>query len=181
MLNATIMDVSLSRGRIGQDGEVDVSRYCFRSAWRVDLDPDALFDVLCDIGSYPRWWPQLRAVERVDHDTASVSARSVLPYTLRFRAQRAREDRAAGVLEVRLDGDLDGWSRWTLTPDHGRTALLYEQEVFVRGRVLRWLGLVGRPVLRLNHAWMMRSGRRGLARRVRDGLPAVGARPEPRA
>lgn len=142
------------------------SRYCFRSAWHVDVHPDALFDVLCDIGSYPRWWRQLRSVERIDDDTASVVCRSVLPYSLRLRAERATEDRAAGVLEVRLDGDLHGWSRWTLTPEQGRTALVYEQEVVVRGRVLQWLGLVGRPVLRLNHAWMMRCGRLGLGRWV---------------
>jgi hypothetical protein len=90
----------------------------------------------------------------------------VLPYTLRLRAHRAREDPAERVLEVRLDGDLHGWSRWTLTPWHGRTALVYEQEVVVRGRVLRWVGFVGRPVLRLNHAWMMRGGRLGLDRWV---------------
>jgi len=142
------------------------SRYRFRSAWTVDMDADQLFDVLADIASYPHWWPQLRSVERVDDDTAAVVCRSALPYTLRLRARRAREDRDALVLEVRLDGDLHGWSRWTLTPRQGRTALVYEQEVVVSGRVLRWVGFLGRPVLRLNHAWMMRGGRVGLDRWV---------------
>jgi uncharacterized membrane protein len=145
---------------------VNVDRYRFRSAWQVDADPDAVFDVLCDIGSYPRWWRQLRSVERIDDDTASVEARSALPFTLRFSAARATEDRAAGVLAVRLDGDLDGWARWTLTAGHGRTAVVYEQEVVVRGRMLRWAGTLARPVLRLNHAWMMRCGRVGLDRWV---------------
>jgi hypothetical protein len=143
---------------------VKASTYCFRSAWGVDLHADKLFDVLSDIASYPRWWPQLRSVERIDDDTAAVRCRSALPYTLRLHARRAREDRDAGVLEVRLHGDLDGWSRWTLTPRHEGTALVYEQEVVVRGRMLRWAGLVGRPVLRLNHAWMMRGARLGLHR-----------------
>lgn len=142
------------------------SRYCFRSAWTVDLDADRLFDVLSDIASYPRWWPQLRSVERVDDDTAAVECRSALPYTLRLRARRAREDRGARVLEVRLDGDLLGWSRWTLAPRRDGTALVYEQEVVVRGHVLRLLGFVGRPVLRLNHRWMMRGARVGLDRWV---------------
>jgi hypothetical protein len=137
-------------------------RYCFRSAWMVDLDADRLFDVLSDIAAYPRWWPQLRSVERVDDDTAAVECRSALPYTLRLRAQRAREDREARVLEVRLDGDLHGWSRWTLTPRQDRTLLVYEQEVVVRGHLLRGLGFVARPVLRLNHRWMMRGARLGL-------------------
>jgi Polyketide cyclase / dehydrase and lipid transport len=145
---------------------VELRRYRFRSAWHVDVCKDALFDVLCDIASYPRWWPQVRSVERIDDDTASVVCRSALPYQLRMRAARAREDREAGALEVRLTGDLDGWSRWTLRPDGDRTALLYEQEVVVHGRMLRWLGVVGRPVLRLNHRWMMRSARLGLHRWV---------------
>lgn len=145
---------------------VKLSRYRFRSAWHVDVAYDALFDVLSDIASYPHWWRQIRSVDRIDDDTASVVCRSVLPYDLRLCAARACEDRAGGALEVRLTGDLDGWSRWTLRPSGARTALVYEQEVVVHSRVLRLLGLVGRPLLRLNHAWMMRSGRLGLNRWV---------------
>jgi hypothetical protein len=146
---------------------VDLSRYRFRSAWHVDLAADSLFEVLSDIASYPHWWRQVRSVERIDDDTATVVCRSVLPYDLRLRAERAREDRAAGALEVRLSGDLDGWSRWTLRSEGHRTALVYDQEVVVHGRLLRGLGLVARPLLRANHAWMMRSGRVGLERWVR--------------
>lgn len=141
--------------------------YRFRSAWHVPADRDRIFDVLADIGAYPRWWPQVRSVDRVDEDTAALVCRSVLPYDLRMRAARAREDRDSGALEVRLSGDLDGWSRWTLRVEGSGTALLYEQEVVAHGQMLRLLGLVGRPFLRLNHAWMMRCGRVGLARWVR--------------
>jgi hypothetical protein len=143
---------------------VQLNRYRFRSAWQVDADDDAVFEVLADFASYPRWWRQIRSVERIDDDTASVLCRSALPYALRLRAQRTCEDRERGALEVRLTGDLDGWSRWTLLPAGRRTTLVYEQEVVVHGRMLRWAGLVGRPVLRLNHAWMMRCGRLGLDR-----------------
>ena len=143
---------------------MQLSRYRFRSAWQVDADDDAVFDVLADFASYPRWWRQIRSVERIDEDTASVLCRSALPYVLQVRARRTCEDRERGALEVRLTGDLDGWSRWTLRPDGRRTSLVYEQEVVVHRATLRWAGLVGRPLLRLNHAWMMRSGRLGLAR-----------------
>jgi hypothetical protein len=151
---------------------VDLSRYCFRSAWHVDLVADALFDVLSDIASYPKWWREVRSVERIDDETAAVVCRSVLPYQLRLRAERVRDDRAAGALEVRLRGDLDGWSRWTLRPADPGTALVYEQEVVVHSRMLRGVGLVARPVLRANHAWMMRSARLGLERWVRSHAAA---------
>ncbi len=147
-------------------GGVNLSRYRFRSAWQVDVAYDALFDVLSDISSYPHWWRQIRSVDRIDEDTASVVCRSVLPYDLRLCAARTCEDRDRGALEVRLTGDLDGWSRWTLRRNGVRTALVYEQEVVVHSRVVRWLGLVARPALRANHAWMMRSGRLGLDRWV---------------
>jgi hypothetical protein len=150
---------------------VELSRYRFRSAWPVDVDQDTLFEVLSDIGSYPRWWRQVRSVERIDDHSASVVCRSVLPYDLRLRAARTREDRAGGALEVRLTGDLDGWARWTLRPAGAGTGLVFEQEVLVHSRLLRLLGLVGRPALLLNHAWMMRSGRVGLQRWVAAGTP----------
>lgn len=140
------------------------SRYRFRSAWHVDASRDAVFGVLADFASYPRWWRQIRSVERVDEDSAEVVCRSALPYRLELRAERTCQDPDRGVLEVRLSGDLDGWSRWTLAPAGRRTSLVYEQEVVVHGRLLRVAGLVGRPVLRLNHAWMMRGGRVGLDR-----------------
>lgn len=145
---------------------MDARSYRFRSAWTLDADEETVFALLADIASYPQWWPQVRSVERVDDETASVVCRSALPYDLRMRAARLREDRASGVLEVRLTGDLDGWSRWTVRPAGGQTALLYEQEVVAHGRLLSLLGLVARPLLRLNHRWMMRCGRRGLRRHI---------------
>lgn len=145
---------------------MQLSRYRFRSDWVVDASFDPVFDVLADIATYPEWWPQVRAVDRIDDDSASVVVRSALPYDLRVRVARAQQDRSAGVLEARLSGDLDGWCRWTLTPRGSRTGLVYEQQVVAHRRTLRVLGLVGRPALRLNHAWMMRRGRRGLERRI---------------
>lgn len=139
------------------------TRYRFEHAWTTPLEPDELFDVLADVEGYPRWWPQVRAVVRVDEETAHVVARSLLPYSLHLVLQRAVEDRAAGVLEARLGGQLDGWSRWHLTPEGaGSTRLVYEQEVTVRGRLLAAGSRMARPLLEANHAWMMRGGRRGL-------------------
>jgi hypothetical protein len=127
-----------------------------------------VYDVLADLPSYPRWWPQVRSVERIDDDSAHVVCRSLLPYSLRFDMFRARDDRGAGVLEARLVGDLDGWARWTVRAADGGAELLYEQQVTTPGPLLRSLARVGRPVLELNHAWMMRRGRRGLTRALAD-------------
>ncbi|HEX6246897.1 MAG TPA: SRPBCC family protein [Nocardioidaceae bacterium] len=141
--------------------------YRFEHAWSVPLPREELFEVLADVGGYPTWWPQVRAVARVDDDTAHVVARSVLPYTLDLVLVRAVEDPVRGVLEARLRGQLDGWSRWSLGREdgNGSTPLRYEQEVTVHGTLLATASRVARPLLEANHTWMMRGGRQGLLRR----------------
>lgn len=142
--------------------------YRFENRWCLPADRDELFDVLADVGTYPSWWPQVRAVARLDEDTAHVVARSLLPYSLDLVLTRAVEDRAAGVLEARITGQLDGWSRWTLKSVTRGTALRYEQEVTTPGALMAAASRVARPALVANHAWMMRGGRRGLLRLGRE-------------
>jgi hypothetical protein len=154
---------------------MELSNYRFKERWHLPASPDLVFDVLVDLASYPLWWPQVRSVEGIDDDSAHVICRSALPYALRFDTVRSREDRTAGVLEARLVGDLDGFSRWTVQPHAYGTELIYEQHVRTRRALLRWLAPVARPVLILNHAWMMRCGRRGLELRLSAGAAEPGA------
>lgn len=146
---------------------MDFNDYRFRSRWHVDADREAVFDTLADLPSYPRWWPQVRLVEPVDEQNATVVARSLLPYELRFTLTREMENRETGVLQVRIGGDLDGWARLTLHTGHRSCMLLYEQRVIVKRPLLRATAPFARPAFRWNHAFMMRSGERGLAAYVR--------------
>ncbi len=142
--------------------------YRFDNRWSVSADRDRLFDLLADLAAYPEWWPQVRAVARVDDDTAHVVARSLLPYSLDMVLTRVVEDRRSGVLEARLSGQLDGWCRWTLREARGLTDVVYEQEVTTPGRLMNAAAAVARPALVANHAWMMRGGRRGMLEAGRD-------------
>ncbi|WP_225799517.1 SRPBCC family protein [Streptomyces sp. NK15101] len=142
---------------------MDRYRYRFRCVWRLAAPPDAVYAVLRRAEEYPRWWPQVREVVPLDDTTGTARFRSLLPYDLLVTVRALRHDPAAGVLEIGLGGDLEGWARWTLTADGAGTRALYEQEVEVRARLLRLLAVPGRPVFRANHALMMRGGRRGLA------------------
>ncbi|MGH3509544.1 MAG: SRPBCC family protein, partial [Nocardioidaceae bacterium] len=126
----------------------------------------AVYDVLADVAAYPTWWPQVRSLESIDGESGWVACRSLLPYTLRFTMTATHRDRAGGVLGVRLDGDLDGLCRWTLHPEGGGTRLVFHQEVVTPRGLLRVATRFARPLLVLNHRWMIRSGRRGLARRL---------------
>jgi uncharacterized protein YndB with AHSA1/START domain len=145
---------------------MDWSHYRFRSVWRLDAPPAAVYRVLERPDAYPQWWPQVREVRRTGEGTGVLRFRSALPYDLVVTARATRQDPGRRVLEVSLSGDLDGWVRWTAAPEGPGTRLLFEQEVDVRKPLMRRLALPGRPFFLANHAAMMRAGRRGLRTRL---------------
>lgn len=148
-----------------------VRPFRFQHTWVVPAGTAATFAALADVDAYPRWWPQVRRVHRIDADSGHAYVRSLLPYTLDLVLTREVEDADAGVLRVRLGGDLEGWSEFRLepatrarhAPADAVTLARYAQEAVVTARGLDHLTPVAAPVLRLNHAWMMRAGERGLA------------------
>ena len=146
---------------------MDWNHYRFRSLWTLPAPPVTVYDALERPEDYPRWWPQVREVTRLDDTTGVIRIRSVLPYDMTFTAHQARRDPEAGVLETALSGDIEGWARWTVTPLGTGSLARYDQVVSVRKPLLRRLAVPGRPLFRANHALMMRSGRRGLLRHLR--------------
>ncbi|MFD5553485.1 SRPBCC family protein [Streptomyces sp. NPDC127068] len=160
---------------------MDWCHYRLHSRWDLPAPPGTVFAVLERAEEYPRWWPQVREVTpapgrtRDGQPAGTARFRSFLPYALVVTATRLRSDPAAGVLEVAMSGDLDGWARWTLAPGGLGTLARYEQEVEVRRPSMRRLAVPGRPFFLLNHAWMMRCGRRGLTALLRRGTqPGAG-------
>ncbi|MFF2851319.1 SRPBCC family protein [Streptomyces sp. NPDC058001] len=143
------------------------SHYRFRSVWDLPAGPAAVYAVLAEAEAYPGWWPQVREVTPVDDRSGTARFRSLLPYDLVVTATETRRDPAAGVLEIAMGGDLEGWARWTVRAAGTGTRALYDQEVEVRKALLRRLAVPGRPVFLFNHAWMMRAGRRGLTTRLK--------------
>ncbi|GGN17107.1 SRPBCC family protein [Streptomyces fuscichromogenes] len=145
---------------------MDWNHYRFRSLWPLPVPSSTVYEALRKVEEYPHWWPQVRSVHRLDDSAAELTVRSFLPYDLAFTAREARRDAAAGVLEISMTGDIEGWARWTITPDGTGTLARYEQVVDVGKPLLRRLALLGRPFFRLNHRLMMSSGRRGLLRHL---------------
>ncbi|WP_309062640.1 SRPBCC family protein [Streptomyces sp.] len=142
---------------------MDWNHYRFRSLWTLPAPAPVVYRALERIEDYPLWWPQVREVTRLDDTSGIVRIRSLLPIDLRAALRAGRRDAEAGILEVGLSGDIDGWARWTVTRlGPGGSLAHYEQEVDVRKPLLRRLAVPGRPAFRVNHALMMRAGRRGL-------------------
>lgn len=140
--------------------------YRFRDVWAIEAAAGRLFDALVDLANYPRWWPDIRAVSKVDEDTAEFTCRAVLPYDLVFRLHRAEQDERAGRLRVNMTGDLEGYVEGVVSAAaaHRPSAAQLEisQEVTVNKKLLRRLAPIARPLFRANHAAMMRRGHRGL-------------------
>jgi uncharacterized protein YndB with AHSA1/START domain len=141
---------------------MDWNRFHFRTQWPLPAKPAAVYAALEQAEEYPRWWPQVREVRRLDDTSGLITIRAVLPYDLVFTAREVRRDPAAGVLEIAMSGDLDGWARWTITADGDGSLARYEQVTEVTKPLLRRLAVPGRLVFRANHRLMMRAGRRGL-------------------
>jgi hypothetical protein len=153
---------------------MDLNRYAFRSVWLLHAPGDAVFEVLADLDSYPHWWPEVRLADRRDETTWSLTVRSFLPYDLVFFSTQTKRDRASGVLEASMRGDLDGFSRWTLTAAGTSCTAVFEEEVTADKPLLRRLAPVARPAFQANHGVMMRHGRAGLQTYLSGYAAALG-------
>lgn len=136
----------------------------FRESWTVPAPRDRVAALLLDLEHYPDWWPQVRAVAKVDDDHAWVLCRSTLPYTLDLLLTAVH--READLLETAISGDLVGSVRWRLSDAGAGTRLDYEQEVDLGSRVLRAAAVPLRPLLAWNHGRMMAGCRDGLRQRA---------------
>jgi hypothetical protein len=152
---------------------VDWNHYRFRSLWPLPAPASDVYRALERVEDYPRWWPQVREVTRLDDTSGVLRFRSLLPYELTATVREGRRDPAAGVLEVVMSGDMEGWARWTVAPRGFATLVRYDQEVVVRKPLLRRLAVPGRLLFRANHRLMMRAGRQGLAAHLAGGRQAV--------
>ena len=141
---------------------VNFNFYRFRSHWPLRASLQDVYAVLEDVESYPDWWPEIRVARRIDSDSGSMRVRSRLPYDLNFTLTRTRRDPAAGVLEARMEGDLEGFSRWTLTRSGELTLADFQEEVEVNRPLLKRLAPIAWPAFRANHRLMMHNGHRGL-------------------
>ena len=144
------------------------TEYHFTDSWHLAASRERVHDVLLDLEHYVDWWPQVRAVASAGPDDALVVCRSLLPYDLELHLHA--ESRDVGLLRVAIDGPISGYAAWRLTPVATGTRLDFEQRVRAVRSLFRAASYVARPLLRANHAWMMRGAREGLATCLR---PAV--------
>ena len=142
-------------------------RFRFSSTLNLAAPREQVHAVLVDLEFYGEWWPQVRAVAKLDAEKALVVCRSTLPYDLELHLTAV--SRSTDVLEVEINGPIRGWARYHLderTP--GVTVLRCEQEVYAVSRTMVFASYVARPLLVWNHRQMMRGLESGLRARLAE-------------
>ena len=142
----------------------------FATSFTLEAPRTRVHDVLLDLERYSEWWPQVRAVGKLDDDHALVVCRSRLPYDLDLVLTAvSREPRD---LEVGIDGPITGWARFRLDDGLRRssgvetTDVRFDQEVRAVAPSFVAASYVVKPLLRWNHDQMMRGLVAGLRERV---------------
>jgi hypothetical protein len=135
--------------------------YQFSSSFNLAAPRKRVHEVLVDLERYGDWWPQVRAVAKIDDDHALVVCRSTLPYGLELELTKVSE--AIDLLEVVIDGPIRGWARFHLA-ENGPviTSLRFEQEVYAEARMMALASYVVKPLLAWNHHRMMAGAEQGL-------------------
>jgi uncharacterized protein YndB with AHSA1/START domain len=138
------------------------SVYKFQSVWQLHAPPDDVFQALARLADYPLWWPEVKAVRAFGDESFELTCRSTLPYELRFTTKQTVRDPDGRTLEAHMEGELEGFSRWTLSALPTGTSATFDEEVVVNKSLLRKLEPIARPAFKVNHTRMMRNGERGL-------------------
>jgi hypothetical protein len=142
---------------------VDRNFYRFRSVWHLDASPTDVYDALERLPDYSTWWREVKESVRLSENAFHIRCQATLPYDLVFVSTQERRDPVERVLQARLHGDLDGFSRWNIgVAPAGGTDAVFEEEVVATKALLRRLAPVARPAFQANHYLMMRHGQAGL-------------------
>jgi hypothetical protein len=137
------------------------NNYHLITHWFVPGTPEDLYQVLSDIGQYPRWWPDafLNVQEEWEdgQQFASCHVRGYLPYTLQFRA-RIIEETFPYHFTVEASGDFNGRGIWSFEPHGSGVHTTYDWQVRVSKPLIRYLSFMFEPLFASNHYWAMGRG-----------------------
>jgi Polyketide cyclase / dehydrase and lipid transport len=149
----------------------------FSNSFTLEAPLSRVHDVLLDLERYSEWWPQVRAVGKLDDDHALVVCRSRLPYDLDLVLTAVSRD--PRELQVGIDGPISGWARFRLDEGPRRssgtsrrssgvetTDVRFDQEVRADAPSFVVASYLAKPLLRWNHDQMMRGLVAGLRERV---------------
>jgi hypothetical protein len=145
--------------------------YRFIEHWTIpDFTPLEVYEVISDARLLPEWWKGVYlATEPLDGQWTAprvggrirAAARGFLPYKLRFVLESTVLEEGR-IVEVRVQGDLDGCWRATFSVDGHGTRLDIEEQVMAKKPLIRVLSPLLKPLFAWNHFWTTPRGETGL-------------------
>lgn len=147
--------------------------YSFVTTWEVDAPVEPVWEAIAHPREWPGWWKGVVSVEELekgDDDGRGALHRytwkSALPYRLSFDMRVTTVEEPVR-LEGLASGELEGVGVWTFSADGpGTTVVRYEWDIRTTRPWMNAFAPLLRGAFEWNHDWVMRSGARGLARRL---------------
>ena len=147
--------------------------------WHIGADIYAVWQALNHPDYWPRWWPYVRAVEKLRSGDAegvgslyNIEWTSKLPYDITFEVETVEVVRNERIRAL-ARGQLNGQGLWELSPDESSTRVRYTWRVNLVQPWMRRMRFIAAPVFRWNHNVVMHQGGRGLADLLGATLLAV--------
>ena len=133
-----------------------------------DDDPARVWEQMSDVRQYRAWWSWLRefdATSLAEGEVWRCRVQPPAPYAVRFNVTLDEvEERQWIAATVR--GDIEGAASLELIPVRRGTDVHLVSSLSPRHPALRALALVGRPLVRMGHDWVLDSGAREFDRRA---------------
>ena len=133
-----------------------------RSERRFEFDaaPPALWAALGSVDDYPRWWPWLRRFDAralAPGEEWRCTVKPPLPYVVRFTI-RFDEVEVERRIDATVRGDIEGPAQLLIEPSAGGSAVTLTSSLRPTNTVLKAAALLGRPLVRYGHDWVLDIG-----------------------
>ena len=128
--------------------------------FRFDATPAALWAALGSVEDYPRWWPWLRRFDAralAAGEEWRCTVKPPLPYVVRFTI-RFDDVQPERRIAASVSGDIDGPALLRIEPDGDGCAVTLRSTLQPTNSVLRAAAVVGRPLVRYGHDWVLDIG-----------------------
>ena len=133
-----------------------------RSERRFEFDaaPPALWAALGSVDDYPSWWPWLRRFDAralAQGEEWRCTVKPPLPYVVRFTV-RFDEVEVERRIHAVVGGDIEGPAQLLIEPSTGGSAVTLTSSLRPTNTVLKAAALLGRPLVRYGHDWVLDIG-----------------------
>ena len=146
--------------------------YSFVTVWKLKAPLKDVWNLILDSKSWPDWWKEVKSVNEIHPgddfrvgNTSDLTWRSILPYTLHFRATVVKVI-PMEYMEGLASGDLAGNGRWYFSHANGITQVRYEWDVSTTKAWMNLLTPLFRLLFKWNHDIVMRRGGEGMAKKL---------------